>query len=152
MREHLWQWPLVLALFLAACGGASTAPDTPPSATPSATPLAPPATPTPLPTSAATPTAAPTEEPKCADPYPGGAPFETEPDQPVRLRPMGTPPAFGRYEPIPFRRDAALERVIRETLGRGHVHFAVVVKNLADGRGAMLAPDRTFYAASLFKP
>jgi beta-lactamase class A len=53
--------------------------------------------------------------------------------------------------------DQALERVVRQSIrgdeGQedGEEHFAVVVKNLADGRGMALAPERTFYAASLFK-
>jgi beta-lactamase class A len=47
--------------------------------------------------------------------------------------------------------DPALERVVRDNIKGEEEHFAVVVKDLADGSGVAIAPDRVFYAASLFK-
>lgn len=87
----------------------------------------------------------------CADPYPGGAPYQPEPGAAIRLRPIARPPALAAFEPLPFIDDPALAQVVRETIGAEAPRFAVVVKNMADGRGVTLAPERTFYAASLFK-
>jgi beta-lactamase class A len=56
-----------------------------------------------------------------------------------------------RYQPLLFTTDRALEKVVRQSMGEDEERFAVVVKNLADGRGVELAADREFYAASLFK-
>jgi len=55
------------------------------------------------------------------------------------------------YQPLPFSRDAELEDLLRDALGDDIDSFAIVVKNLADGSGAAVNADRTFYAASLFK-
>lgn len=142
----------LLALLLAACGGRTSAPE--PTATFTATPLAPAATPTPAPSlTLITPTegAQVEPEPKCPDPYLEGAPYQPAPGDPIRLRPAGSPPALARYRPQPFATDPDLEQVVRQSIGDEEERFAVVVKNLADGRGVALAADRTFYAASLFK-
>ena len=47
--------------------------------------------------------------------------------------------------------DEALEDVVRQSLGAEIGHFGVVVKDLADGGGAMVNADRVFYGASLYK-
>lgn len=47
--------------------------------------------------------------------------------------------------------DPLLLRTIRASLGDEVDAFGVVVVNLADGRYAELSPERTFYAASLYK-
>jgi beta-lactamase class A len=146
----------LLALLLNGCGGGTPAPEptatVPPTVPPTATAPAITATPLPAPRSI-TPslTGSLADETACADPYPGGAPFEAEPGEAIRLRPSGSPPALAPFEPLPFATDAALEQVVRQSLGGDKQRFAVVVKNLADGQGVALAPERTFYAASLFK-
>jgi beta-lactamase class A len=58
---------------------------------------------------------------------------------------------LARYEAIPLREDARLRRTIVQSLGTDRGRFAVLIKNLADGSGTAIAPERTFYAASLFK-
>jgi len=142
-----------VALLLASCGGGRS------SAKPPSTPEAP----TPTPRAAATPTetvlpleeaeAQPsaTEPPRCPDPYPDGAPYEPTPGAPIRLRPTGSAPLLARYQPVPFVIDPDLERIVRETIKPDEGRFAIVVKNLVDGRGVMLDPKRQFYAASLYK-
>ncbi len=147
----------LLAFALSACAGGTPAPE--PTATVPATATAPPTATIPA-------TAAPLSAPgsitpaplsgrataaDCADPYPGGAPYEPGPDEEIRLRPIARPPALAAFEPLPFIDDPALEQVVRETIGAEEPRFAVVVKNMADGRGVALAPERTFYAASLSK-
>ena len=151
---------LAVGILLAACGDGSQ-PAPPPTvtasptatATATATPPAPTATPLPPPPLPDTTSGRPTapKQSLCPDPYPNGAPYEPEPDEPIRLRPRGQPAPLARYQPLPFVRDAALERVVRQSLGMEAGRFAVVVKNLADGRGVRLAPNRSFYSASLFK-
>ncbi|MEX0785405.1 MAG: serine hydrolase [Dehalococcoidia bacterium] len=143
----------MLALTLAACGGGGPPPEPTATVTASSTPIPPPATATaePSPTAVPTPDATIEAEARCPDPYPGGAPYESEPGQPIRLQPLGTPPALVPFQPMSFRRDAALESIVRTTLGRDDEHFAVYIKNLADGRGIRIDDERQFYAASLFK-
>jgi beta-lactamase class A len=51
----------------------------------------------------------------------------------------------------PQESDAALEERIRARLGEDAAHYAVVVKDLRDGRGVEIDAGRVFYAASLFK-
>ena len=147
----------LLTFVLSACTDGTPAPE--PTATVSATPTA-------TPTATSTPSPAPPSAPgvvtpaplsgranaaACADPYPGGAPYQPEPGAAIRLRPIARPPALAAFEPLPFIDDPALAQVVRETIGAEAPRFAVVVKNMADGRGVTLAPERTFYAASLFK-
>ena len=144
-----------LALLLAACssGGPTVllAPTSTPTALPTATPIPP--TPTSTPRPSATPAELSVGGPQatCSDPYPGGAPYEPEPDEPIRLGPRGQPPALARYQPLPFATDSALERVVRTSIGQDGGHIAVVVKNLADGRGVSVDSDRVFGSASLYK-
>ena len=91
-------------------------------------------------------------EPSCYQPTPSEPAVEGTPQPPSeRLRspgPVATPSAF---EPLPFATNAALEARIREVLGDQIDSYAVAVKNLADGSGAAVNADKTFYAASLFK-
>ena len=47
--------------------------------------------------------------------------------------------------------DAGLATTIVRSLGEGAPDFGVVVLSLVDGRYASIAPERVFYAASLFK-
>ncbi len=140
----------LLAFLLLACGGGTSAPA--PTATLRATPIPPVATPTPS-LALVTPTeqAQVEPEPRCPDPYPDGAPDVPEPGDPIRLRPVGAPPALARHQPLPFVTDPTLEEVVRQSIGEDEEHFAVVVKSLADGRGVALDGGREFYAASLFK-
>ncbi|MCH7838183.1 MAG: serine hydrolase [Chloroflexi bacterium] len=141
----------LLALLLAACSGASTPP---PTSTPAATETPPPPTETPIPpptTVLVTPLVWLGEDDRCADPYPQGAPYEPLPGQPILLRPVGKPPELAPYQPLTFTADPALEQVVRQSVGDDEAHIAVVVKNLADGRGAALAGERSFYSASLYK-
>lgn len=123
--------------------------------TASATPLPPPEPISPAATASPVPTAAPTgsaSAARCPDPYPNGAPFAAEPGEPLQIQPAGSPGPLAGFQSLPFSRDRVLEQTVRRAIGRrGLPHVAVVVKNLADGRGAMIAPDRVFYAASLFK-
>ncbi len=157
LRPSNWLRILVLAvtpLLLAACGDGTSSVE--PTATATATNVPPAMTPTPAPF----PTAGAEDEgdtdevepeARCPDPYPQGAPYEPDPGEAIRLGPTGSPPAVAAYSPLPFVRDEALERIVRRSVGEQRGRFAVVVKNLADGRGALLAPNRTLYAASLFK-
>ncbi len=151
---------VLLALLLGGCVGGGSNPAATPTATRGATATATPsgtppeATSTPGPTSGdVTPeaTVAGVTTSGCVDPYPQGAPATPAPGEPIVIRSQGSPAALARYEPLPFAADPVLERVVRDTLGRDVGHFGVVIKNLADGRGVALAPDRVFYAASLFK-
>ena len=142
----------LLALFFVACGGGSTPTPTPtPTASPTNTPIPP--TPTATPRPPATPAEPSVAAPQgtCSDPYPGGAPFEMEPGEPILLGPTGQPPALAGYQPLPFATDQELVRVVQASMGQDAQHIAVVVKNLADGRGVAIAADRTFNAASLYK-
>ncbi len=51
----------------------------------------------------------------------------------------------------PSRPDATLEERIRARLGDAAGHYAIVIKDLRDGRSVEIDPNRVFYAASLFK-
>ena len=47
--------------------------------------------------------------------------------------------------------DAGLATTIARSMGEGAADLGVVVLSLVDRRGASIAPERSFYAASLFK-
>ncbi|MEX1254978.1 MAG: serine hydrolase [Dehalococcoidia bacterium] len=152
---------LLLALLFAACADGSSDSDTTQTATRSrtaeatpsparrgetATPIAPPGGGlTPEPTVAGPATSG------CIDPYPQGAPYTPEPGEPITIRSTGYPAPPSRYQPMPFASDPVLVGIVRDTLGADAGRFGIVIKNLADGRGVALAPDRVYYAASLFK-
>lgn len=114
---------------------------------------------TPSPGATVTPSPIPIASPvlRCPDPYPEGAPYDPTPGAPIRVRPQGAPRPLGTFAPLPFTVDPTLEQVVLVSIAgdegqeHGEEHFAVVVKNLADGQGMALAPERTFYAASVFK-
>ncbi len=87
----------------------------------------------------------------CHDPYPDEAPFVPTPGIPILLRPVGqSPPLTAHRFELPDS-DRALSEIVRTVLGDEEDHFAIVIKNLSDGTGMALEPDRDFYAASLFK-
>jgi beta-lactamase class A len=77
-----------------------------------------------------------------ATPAPERIPHEPAADVP---RPTATP------DLPPLEPDATLEDRIRVRLGDDAPHYAVVVKDLRDGRGVEIDAGRVFYAASLFK-
>ncbi len=60
-----------------------------------------------------------------------------------------TPPE--RIDVPPLAPDGELEEIVSELLGEDGDRYAVVVKDLRDGRGIVINADRLFYAASLFK-
>lgn len=134
----------------AACGGGGEADPTPsPEPTVTVRPRAN-ATPEPEATVGVTaPVARPT--PRCPDPYAAGAPYEPTPGDPIRLRPNGSAGDVAAYVPIPFTRNRDLEAALRYLIGGDAEHFSIVVKNLDDGSGATIQPDRSYYAASLYK-
>lgn len=135
----------------AACGGDERASD--------GTPTAPAARRTPRPEAAratATPKRTspprPAPTPACADPYPDGPPYVPTPGEPIRLRPIGSPPPVPSYRPIGFATDIALEQVVKDAIGeQEEEHFAVYIKNIEDGKGFSIDVGRQFYAASLYK-
>jgi beta-lactamase class A len=51
----------------------------------------------------------------------------------------------------PLTNDRELEAAVLDALGEDTDRYAVVIKDLRDGRGASINADRLFYAASLFK-
>jgi beta-lactamase class A len=143
-----------LIVLLAACSSSpSTADDpadTPLSRTPAATPTLGPITDVTIVPLTAEP-AEPTPIPDiCPDPFLEGHPlFGT---QAVRLNAVAeAPPVPARIETQTLAADGELERIVREALGEEVDRYAVVIKDLADGRGVSINADRLFYAASLFK-
>jgi beta-lactamase class A len=149
---------LALALLLAACGVSNEEQQPTPEAHQPVVIVRPtPATPaaTVLP---ATPSSS--ETPTCYQPTPQEPAVEGTPVEPsaqtgarpgeriASPSPVPTPP---HYEPLPLQEDAALEARLREVLGDDVDAYGVVVKSLEDGRGALVNPDKVFYAASLFK-
>jgi beta-lactamase class A len=106
----------------------------------------------PQPTEAVILTPAPTEtaEPQCPNPYPA-IPLAEDAQPPFRITPAAVVEPPSPFEPLPFRQDATLERLIREQLGDNIDSYGVVVKKIADGSGAAVNADKVFNAASLFK-
>ncbi len=157
------------AAAMAACGGSGSArpavtiaPLTP--ATEAAVVHIEPLTPARTATVLLSPTALPEH---CPEPFvtplpPSPTPEATATELPDGVTPEPTPPirlphAFDVPQPAPsvtpvaLRSDAALERAIRARLGDDAPHYAIVIKDVRDGRGVAIEPDRIFYAASLFK-
>jgi beta-lactamase class A len=98
----------------------------------------------------ATPSSA--ETPSCYQPTPQEPAAEGTPVEPSeRITSPGAVPTPSHYEPLPLQEDATLEARLREVLGDDAEAYGVVVKSLEDGRGALVNPDKVFYAASLFK-
>jgi len=92
------------------------------------------------------------ETPACYQPTPQEPAVEGTPIEPSeRITSPGPMPTPSNYEPLPLQEDAALEARLREALGDEVDSYGVVVKSLDDGRGALVNPDKVFYAASLFK-
>jgi len=93
-----------------------------------------------------------TELPTCYQPTPQEPAVEGTPVEPSqRITSPGAVPMPSHYEPLPLQEDTALEARLREALADEVDSYGVVVKNLADGGGALINPDKVFYAASLFK-
>ena len=93
-----------------------------------------------------------TELPTCYQPTPQAPAVEGTPVEPSeRIASPGPVATPSHYEPLPLQEDATLEARLRETLGADVDAYGVVVKSLKDGRGALINPDKVFYAASLFK-
>ena len=94
-----------------------------------------------------------TAEPElCPDPFLEG--HELHDTDTVRLPSVPAedlPPAPARIDVPPLIADGELERVVGEILGEDADRYAVVVKDMRDGRGIAVNADRLFYAASLFK-
>jgi beta-lactamase class A len=140
---------LGLALLLAACGIPIQEEATPEPGQPGEVVRPTPGTPAAT-VELATPSSAGT--PTCYQPTPQGPAAEGTPVEPSeRIASPGAVPTPSHYEPLPLREDAALEARLREALGDQVDSYGVAVKNLADGGGALINPDKVFYAASLFK-
>jgi len=92
------------------------------------------------------------EMPTCYQPTPEEPAVEGTPVEPSeRITSPSAMPTPSHYEPLSLQEDAALEARLREALGDEVEAYSVVVKSLEDGRGALINPDKVFYAASLFK-
>jgi beta-lactamase class A len=92
------------------------------------------------------------ETPTCYQPTPQEPAVEGTPVEPSeRITSPGPVATPSSYEPLPLQEDAALEARLRDVLGDEVDSYGVVVKSLDDGRGALINPDKVFYAASLFK-
>lgn len=100
-------------------------------------------------------TASATEEPRCPDPYVTPPPPVPTPDWaapgPPRIGNPAEVPAPSPLDPGPLVPEPRLEALIRNRLGEDAEHYAIVVKDVGDGRGVGLNVDKVFYAASLFK-
>ena len=106
---------------------------------------------TPAPTVKPT-TPSPGETPSCYQPTPEEPALEGTPVEPSQRITSPSPvPTPSPYEPLPLQEDTTLEARLREALGDEVDSYGVVVKSLKDGRGALINPDKVFYAASLFK-
>jgi beta-lactamase class A len=92
------------------------------------------------------------ELPTCYQPTPEPVDAEATPAEPSqRIASPGPVPTPSRYEPLPLEEDTALEARLRDVLGDDADAYGIVVKSLEDGHGAVINPDKVFYAASLFK-
>ncbi len=141
------------ALALAGCGADSDSSGTPkpqPTASPTGSVVTPELRVSPAPTPTAQGSPAPAATPQCANPYPSRElPAGATP--PFRITPAAAVDTPGPIEALPFARDAALEQLIRGSLGSQVDSYGVVVKNMANGSGAAVNGDKVFNAASLFK-
>jgi beta-lactamase class A len=159
-----------LTLLLAACSSTPSTADHPPEGTPrprptatqgpitavTIVPLTPPdadvvrpGTPGPL---DGTVTDATAEPERCPDPFLEG--HELHGTETVRLPHAAAedmPPPPTAIDVPPLVADSELERIVNDVLGDDADRYAVVVKDLRDGRGVSINADRLFYAASLFK-
>lgn len=141
----------VVSLLLAACGSSSATTPQPPADAPgpSSEPAPTNVTVVPL-TPDATDVAPPTPEPaRCPDPFPQDHPLHGT--ETLRLDHAQEVPPPDRLDVPPLVPDADLEEQIRDRLGDDVGRYAVVFKDLRDGRGVAINTERLFYAASLFK-
>jgi len=145
-RRLVFVAALAPVLLLVACGGGGGAD---PTATTSATASPPVSTATPDLVAATEAAVAPT--PACPDPYPDGAPYTPEPDEPLRIQPSVRPAALPRFTPAPLEIDDELREVVLDLLDEEADHVSIVVKELEGGRGVAHRVNERYYAASLFK-
>ena len=139
---------LALALLLAACGIATEEEATPEPG--QGVEVVRPTPGTPADVEPVTPSSA--ETPTCYQPTPQEPAVEGTPVEPSeRITSPGPVATPSNYEPLPLQEDAALEARLREVLGDEVDSYGVVVQSLDDGRGALINPEKVFYAASLFK-
>lgn len=104
-----------------------------------------------LSTPAALPASPRAEEAQAPSPRPGQSPSAVWcADEEPLTGPTGVPLSLA-YTPMPSHRDAALEEVIRSSLGDEVDSYGMVVKNLRNGAVAEVNPHKLFGAASLFK-
>jgi beta-lactamase class A len=152
MMHRLWLSAFALVAFVVACGSSSSKPEPTLTAQPTAS-LEATSTQAPATTVEQQQPTSPAHvgSSSCGDPYVNGAPFPATPAQSLRLHPTGTAPAIAQFQPIAMSEDAALERVVRDSVGAESAHFAVVVKRLDNGSGVSIDAGRLFYPASLFK-
>jgi beta-lactamase class A len=87
----------------------------------------------------------------CPDPFLEGHPLHGTETTRLQSAPTALPPLPPRIEVPPLAPDDELDRIVRGLLGDDAGRYAVVVKDLRDGRGVAINADRLFYAASLFK-
>jgi beta-lactamase class A len=94
-----------------------------------------------------------TPEPdRCPDPFPEDHPLHgTETVRLPHVDAEDLPPPPARIEVPPLVEDGELRRIVEDLLGDDADRYAVVIKDLRDGRGVAVNADRLFYAASLFK-
>lgn len=90
-----------------------------------------------------------TEAGRCPDPFPEDHPLHATETVLIDHAGEVTPPA--RLDVTPSLADAGLEEAIRDRLGDDNGRYAVIIKDLRDGRGVAINAERLFYAASLFK-
>ncbi len=90
-----------------------------------------------------------TEPGRCPDPFPENHPLRGT--ETIRLNHSEDVPPIERLDVPPLVTDAGLEEKIHDRLGEDEGRYAVVIKDLRDGRGVTINARRLFYAASLFK-
>lgn len=142
---------VALTLLLAACGVAveEDGEFTPSADEPVVIVRPTPATPA-APLEPATPSLA--DLPSCYQPTAEPVDPESTPVPPnERIATPGPVPTPPYYRPLDLQEDPVLKDMLLDLLGDKAESYAIVVKSLDDGRGALINPDKVFYAASLFK-
>lgn len=89
------------------------------------------------------------ESGRCPDPFPEDHPLHGTETVLINHAEEAPPPA--RLDLPPPVTDAGLEEAVRGRLGDDEGRYAVIIKDLRDGRGVAINAERIFYAASLFK-
>ena len=87
-----------------------------------------------------------------ATPEPPPLPPEAEATDPATLAPSNSVPATPvESPPQAYVPDPDLQALIETVIGDEQASYGVYVKNLADGTGASINPNRAYRSASLFK-